>query len=339
VPQNLIIREVMPARPKSIKGDAPPVLTTLSLESPFSCPGIQEDNPRDFLAALGFLRLLECTFPEHTISLSWSPDGIPAFTSTTPLPGTFLESAVSYLKNLNIQKPHPFVHHQVIKVALDDYRKAVARSLEFYSESKLPAALYAAYASQIHDQKEGDASPTSFSFSNGQGGKELLRDISELLNREWNAAQLQADLAGDLGARKEAKSFRWHPLENRAAAYRAADPGTKIKGDVISDHPSLNVLAFFGLSFYPVVDRVAREFTCGFSRRKNNSSPADYFTWPIWETPLSASALSSLLLHPALHSETLAPFTSKSLGCLRVWCSRRFSADKSLYFSPATQVC
>lgn len=329
----------MPAKRKTTSAaEAPPVSSAMSLESPFICSGIREDNPRDFLAALGFLRLLEEFFSNHAVSMAWRADGHPSYTAAEALPENFLEIIASRLKELNVRQPHPFVHHKVIKVPLSDYRNAVQGSLAHYKQTKIPAALYAAFGSQTHDAVKGEVSPTSFSFSNGQGGKELLRDISDLLGKELSASQLHSDLFGYPTAKKDAKSFRWHPVEYRAAAYRAADPGGNIKGDVIPDHPTLNILAFFGLGFYPVVDRAAREFTCGFSRRRNDRGLADYFTWPVWETPVDADTLSSLILHPALHSETLDPFILKSLGCRRAWCSRRFSADKSLYFSPAILV-
>jgi hypothetical protein len=328
----------MPAKRKiTTTTEAPPVLSLLSQESPFICTGIQEDNPRDFLAALGFLRLLAGFYPESEVAMAWLSDGHPSFSATEALPDDFLERLISGLKDLNARQPHPFVHNKVIKVALPVYWGAVRRSLECDRHAGIPPALFAAYGSQIHDAEKGEVSPSYFSFSNGQGGKELLRDISELIEWELSAPQLLADLKGEATATKDAKSFRWSPVEYRSAAYRAADPGSNVKGDVVLDHPSLNMLAFFGLTFYPVVDRAAREFTCGFSRRKRDRGQADYFTWPVWDTPLSVDTLSSLLLHPALHSEACDPFFLRSLGCQRVLSSQRFRDDKgNLYFFPSS---
>ena len=329
----------MPAKRKiTTPIKAPPVLSLLSKENPFICMGIKEENPRDFLASLGFLRLLDEFYPDNKVAMAWSSDGHPRFSAAEALPDDFLEQVVSGLKELNARQPHPFVHNKVIKVPLPVYRNAVLRSLECDRHSGISTALFAAYGSQIHDPEKGEVSPSYFSFSNGQGGKELLRDISELIESEFGGQQLFADLKGEATATKDAKSFRWSPVEYRSAAYRAADPGSSVKGDVVLDHPSLNILAFFGLTFYPVVDRSVREFTCGFARRKGGRGIADYFTWPVWDVPLSVDTLSSWLLHPALHSEACDPFILRSIGCQRVWMARRFSADKSLYFSPATPV-
>lgn len=329
----------MPAKRKiTTSNEAPAVLALLSQGSPFICTGIKEDNPRDFLAALGFLRLLEEFYPDNKVAMGWIADGHPSFTAIEALPGDFLERLVAGLKELNTRQPHPFVHNKVIKVPLPVYRSAVRGSLECDTHAGISPALFAAYGSQIHDAEKGEVSPSYFSFSNGQGGKELLRDVSELIESELSAPQLLADLKGEASATKDAKSFRWSPVEFRSAAYRAADPGSNVKGDVVLDHPSLNTLAFFGLTFYPVVDRAARAYTSGFARRKSGAGTVDHYSWPVWDAPLSVDSLSSLLLHPALHSETCDPFVLKSIGCQKVWRSRRFSADKSIYFSHATTV-
>lgn len=327
----------MPAKRKQpATEESPPVTISLTPDQPFACPGIRDDNPRDFLAALGLLRLLHTSYPAHGVSLSWHSDGHPIYTATTTLPESALEELVADLQRLNAETPHPFVHHKVIKVPLAGFRKAIERSTSHFHP--LPELIYAAYGSQVHDSEKNETTPTAFSFSNGQGGKELLRDISELIQNEFTATQLLTDLSGKSSARKDAKSFRWHPAEYRAAAYRAADPGGNVKGDVFPDHPSLNILAFFGLTFFPVVDRTRHPSTAGFSRQKHGRTSSEFFTWPIWSPPLDLDTLSCLLLHPALHAAVIEPAILRSLGCTGAWSARRFSADKSLYFSPAAQI-
>jgi hypothetical protein len=320
----------------------PPITVSIRRELPFECLGIREDNPRDFLAALGLFRLLDIRFPGHGVTLVWSNTGHPVYQVCRDLPASCFEDLAALLKGLNTEKPHPFVHFKVIKVSLPAFRAAAKQSLERWSRlavgDTLPAALYAAYGSQVHDAEKNEASPTSFSFSNGQGGKELLRDISELIEHDLSGSQLVRDLSGDPSSRKDTKSFRWHPAEYRAAAYRAPDPGGNVKGDVLPDRPSSNILAFFGLTFYPVVDRVARESTSGFSRRPAANGSSEFFTWPIWDLPLDADTISSMLHHPGLHMEASDARTMREIGCVRAWSSRRFSADKSLYFSAAGQI-
>ncbi len=319
-----------------------PVRASISNDKPFVCSGIREDNPRDFLAALGLLRLLHESHPRNRVTLAWDDTGSPAIRADNSLPDDCFETLTKQLKEINERASHPFVHHKVIKVSLDSYRSATRESLDLrtheFALAHLPAALYAAYASQVHDAETATANPSQFSFSNGQAGKELLRDIRELIQKEFSAPLLLANLKGQPDSLRDAKSFRWHPAEYRAAAYRAPDPGSNVKGDVILDYPCLNSLAFFGLTFYPVVDQLRRDFTTGFTRQATRVGSADQFTWPIWKASLDADELPSLLHHPTIHESPARVHSLQAMGCIRLWASRRFSADKSLYFAPATQL-
>ena len=328
----------MPAKRKTIP-DQPVQEQLPAPATPFECCGLREDNPRDFLAALGLLRLLDMAFTPQEVALSWSSSGHPVYHSSSPLPSAWPAALCEELKRLNSESPQPFVHHKVIKVSQADFRiavqRAVARAERPGPFSDLPSMLYAAYASQIHDLEEGKTSTSAFSFSNGQGGKELLRDISEMIARELSPDGLIRDLMGDPSARRDAKSFRWHPAEFRSAAYRAADPGAGVKGDSMLDYPSANILAFFGLPFYPVVDRIYTWETCGISERSIGGIREESFSWPVWETTLRPDTLTSLLHLPQLHASNEQCVDIRHSGCSRAWRSRRFSSDKSLYFSPA----
>lgn len=312
----------------------PPQTIALGPDNPLVLTALREDNPRDFLAALGLLRLLDLLYPSCQLSLSWSKEGSPTIRTATSLPNSWSNSLISHLKEINKKTPHPFVHYKVIKVSLDQYRIATLRSLEFLGKnekfSSLPALLYSSYGSQMHDHTTNEVSPTAFSFSNGQGGKELLRDISEMIEIEFTDVHLHAFLTNDQQKRRDAKSFRWHPAEFRAAAYRASDPGASVKGDVLLDFPVANIFAFFGLTFFPVIDSLKNHKTTGISKTS--------FTWPIWETWLGGDAIASLLHTIELHVAQPSPAYLQGIGCKSAWRSRRFSSDKSLYFSPAEKI-
>ena len=314
----------------------------LTPEEPLVLAGLMEDNPRDFLAALGLLRITSELWTDAGISLAWNNDGHPVMHVRLNLPDDWVALLCASVQALNRIEPHPFVHHKVIKVPQAAMRNHMTRSLEFVKSAgplhHIPVALYSGFASQIHTDKDGMTNVTAYSFSNGQGGKELLRDVKELINSQMAPASLCGDLLGLPECRRDAKSFRWHPAEFRAAAYRPHDPGAGIKGDVLLDFASANVLAFFGLTFYPVVDRASREETLGLSSERLNRERSDYFTWPIWGQPIGIDAIASLLHHPAVHSAEKNPKVLACLGVKRLRRSRRFSSDKSLYFAPSFSV-
>jgi len=298
--------------------------TTQPNQLPLS--GLKEDNPRDFLAALGLFRLIDLLWPELDARLFWDQDkGSPCMETTDVLPKDWGCSILSELKDLSEPADSPLFHGTVIKTEIENYREAVFNARKFaesdHALSRLPQLLYASYASQLADENDGKTEPTAFSFANGQGGKNLLRDVRELI-QAVQPEDFQASVQG-VGQAASAKSMRWSPREFRPAAYRPHDPGTKLKGDDTLDFPSFNLLAFFGLSFFPSVPTSRGSRTLGFEGKYR----PEYFRWPIWTTPLGTDSLQTLVCLPLT-------YLKNEVGVVRVWQSRRFSADKSLYFAP-----
>jgi hypothetical protein len=289
-------------------------------------PGLREDNPRDFLAALGLFRLVDLLWPEMNVQLFWDQDkGSPCMQTTYAVTEDWACSILTELKNLSDPADSPLFHGAVIKTETENYREAVIKAQKFaesgHALARLPQLLYATYASQLADENDGRTEPTAFSFANGQGGKNLLRDIRELI-QAVQPEDFQASLQGN-GQAVSAKSMRWSPREFRPAAYRPHDPGTKLKGDDTLDFPSFNLLAFFGLTFFPSVPTSRGSRTLGF---EGDYRP-EYFRWPVWKIPLGADLLQTLVCLPLTYLKS-------EVGVVRIWQSRRFSADKSLYFAP-----
>jgi len=290
-------------------------------------PGLREDVARDFLAALGLLRLLDVKWPEFAVKLAWNCEqGHPVISANESLPDGWCEQIVADVKALEEHEDSPLFHAEIIKSEGRVFRGAIRRSLRFSESqhclSRLPEVMFAAYGGQVPDPKTGMIDPTLLSFANGQSGKFLLRDVRELI-REWMPCEALAALQG-IAKPRAAKSFRWMPQEFRPAALRAHDPGSKVKGDESLDVPSLNVFAFFGISCVPTVSARNGVEVAAFSR----DSAGWCFRWPIWDQPLSVSEVIALLCLPKDH---LLPLS----GITRVWKSRRLVAEKSVYFSPA----
>lgn len=292
-------------------------------------PALREDNPRDFLAALGLLRLVSFQWPDRQVYLSWPEDITgPALHISPALPETWSAELAASLKKITPAPPGPLMHGEIVKTTADSFRAAARTASSFPENSEHPLALlapllYAAYSSQNTHPEDG-LHISALSFGNGQSGKKLLLDVAQLV------AALDPDSISSalLGTAKpvSAKSLRWNPNEFRAAAYRPHDPGKGIKGDDNPDFPAMNVLAFFGLTFFPCIPRISSGSTAGILRRPDGV----FFEWPIWKTPLSTDAVASLLTFPA--------DVARPPGITRRWSSRRFSSDKSLYFAPATLI-
>jgi len=106
------------------------IATTRSFELPL--PGLREDNPRDFLAALGLLRLVDKLWPECCTRLRWCPDTItPELRGDKPLPDNWAATLVAALLDL-VQLPgKPMAHGEIIKTSYESFRAATQRAVEF----------------------------------------------------------------------------------------------------------------------------------------------------------------------------------------------------------------
>jgi hypothetical protein len=289
-------------------------------------PGLRVDNPRDFLAALGLLRLVDLMWPSRQSRLAWvGAEHVPVICGNESLPDCWPSELVNTLKEITQAPVNPLVHGEIIKAEYQVFRDAVKRAVAFSTSghrlAKLPLILYSSYSSQI-ESDGGVIEPSGFSFGNGQSGKKLLLDVGQLIDG-MTPSELIETLLGKASP-LAAKSLRWNPAEFRPAAYRNHDPGSKQKGDETKDHPALNVLAFFGLTFYPTVPTASGGRSAGLLRQNRE----DWFLWPIWNDELSADEIASLVC-----SEPEKWVSSR--GIAAIWKSKRFSSDKSLYFAPA----
>jgi hypothetical protein len=291
------------------------------------CPALYANNPRDFLAALGLLRLLDELFSDHNVHLAWE-GAHPVLSCVEALPVDWSSFLTEALKSLSEEKGSPMTHGKYIKTTASDFRSNITKATDFekgeHPFARLPTLLYSCYASQLPpDEKSGDIQPTAFSFSNGQGGKLLFVDIKSLISA-LEPNEIKESLLAER-APISAKSFRWNPVEYRPAAYRGPDPGGNVKGDDTLDHPAFNVLAFFGLTFFPTPPRSDRDTTAGFHYLNRQSA----FVWPTWRTGFNCCETQSFILQPPSSLQGHPDFTN-------LWQSNRFEANKNLYFAPAT---
>ena len=124
-------------------------------------PGLREDNPRDFLAALGLLRLVDLMWPSCQANLAWlGREHMATLHCYEMLPEDWPEELLNALKEL-IQVPgSPLMHGEIIKSEYKVFRDAVERAIAFALTEQplagLPLILYSCYSSQI--ESEGGSS-------------------------------------------------------------------------------------------------------------------------------------------------------------------------------------
>lgn len=294
--------------------------TSHRYELPLS--GLREDNPRDFLAALGLLRLLAIQWPTLRPELSWSSlKGCPHITMAAPIPENWGQLLWNLLLEWRTSECNPFGHEKVESVGPDAFRLILQKES---GRSSFHARFYPALAAQIPHEKSGRRSEFIIESAN----RSVLKGIDDLLGNKRNTMDIAADFSGSGSLREVTNTSRWHPAEYQSAAYAAADP----KENKHCDRLALNIFALLGLTFYPAVDTANGRKTPGIRRVGKITE----FSWPIWSSPLEENELSSLLHHPALHEEGTVPSSLRALGVHQVWRSRKFCPDgKNDYFSTA----
>lgn len=357
----------------------PPQEIPLGPDHPLVLTALREDNPRDFLAALGLLRLLAVIDPQQGPRLSWS-SGNPVFSWNDACHEwhasrlrdlirelvtfcTFDEAIATLVRKLISDeycapafrpvRDNTLVSNLVfwpvasaqkyengMNILQTVFRNAVGSlirddaSKESSKVAELQLRMLSALASQVHENSDKKrnvqkCNMSMFSFANKQGQKYLLYGVQKAA-LELTETDVSEFLAGRC-LPVVCDTFRWSPDEYRPSAYAGSN------SDFL-DVALVNILAFFGLSFYPVVERMWSEETLGMSSHRTNGRTTDHFSWPLWTTPAPVDVVFSMLHHPTVHGERVDFQQLAAQGVTAVWRSMRFSADKSLYFSPAARV-
>jgi hypothetical protein len=299
----------------------PPQEIPLGPDHPLVLTALREDNPRDFLAALGLLRLVDLLWPQHQPALFWNTGGNPVLHVTSQLPQIWATDTWQYLVSLAQSPVSPFRHGKIEMLECAELRKILGSQEEMTS---LQARFYPSLSAQINYEKGGRRSHLIIESAN----RSVLNGARDLLWDDTYRPDLGADLIGKSTLAEVSNTPRWHPGEAQSAAYCAADP----KDSKLMDRRSLNVLALLGLTFYPVVDRARQRETLGTRKRTGEDR---CFSWPIHATLLGCDALSSLLHDSNLHSTQPDATSLRSIGVTTAWRSRRFTLNQNDYFSPA----
>lgn len=254
--------------------------------------GLCGTNPRDFLAALGLLRVVSLAQPE--VRLGFSDDG--AFTPN--LCNVDLPKSVSIVmsdlaaqseaaawrleyekqekakaKMVRDLKPPP----DVFKTFL---RSAISAWMNGHSEG---AAYAAAFATDVAVDGKGNTKPTAFHMTAGQ--QEFIKSVEEIRD-SVDAAWLEAALL-EPDSERSGSNLRWDPGAERMYALMAKDPTT----DGTTVCAPLEWLAFRALPLFPTTPHGTRIETTSVYR----SADVMQFSWPLWSVSASVSTVRSLL--------------------------------------------
>lgn len=155
------------------------------------------------------------------------------------------------------------------------------------------ADLLASFGTEISDKQNERIQSTAFCFITGSGHQWFL-DTARQLMAEATVSKLREALFLPWAYTDEKLTMRWDPLDDRRYALMDRNPtATDNKSTTVW---MANLLGYFALIHFPCAAVARGAATACWSTDKE--SPA--FRWPLWQHPLRAESIRSLLTHRAL---------------------------------------
>lgn len=268
--------------------------------SEIAMTGLNEKHfPLSALASFGLLAICDRIVSLRGSKLSWKES--PLWTPVLHVPGELsadglIQALLDYFRTTQREKAREFhVASDLGKISRESYEKFVRESIE--AEDWRATSFAAAYGSDILVKDTGELRPTLFHMTSGkQQWLEQVRELAETLSSSANkAADLLKEALFGPWAYKKGHSLGWDPAMERLYAYQAVAP-TSVEP---MREPAAVFLAVEALIFFPSVCAKRRLLTAGFFReRTNRGEVEDVFYFPVWDCPVGAKSLRSLLSIP-----------------------------------------
>lgn len=260
---------------------------------PLNLDGLDGTNPMGFLAGLGVLTVLDHL--DCPARLWWSDSVVPraridGIGSVDAIVDEVVRDKDKFADGPLLDYPpgNPagdvkFARPQDVRGFLDHCR-----------QSEPSASLSAALVCEDVVDNQKKARPTDLHFTSGP---QQFLDIARELQRHVTAHHVRNALEGAWEyevcqyrsgkQRKHLKSFKWDSTDDRDYARSATKPSDDDKPSV----PGADWLSFRALALFPVLPGKDRVLTPGGGDRWNDR----WFTWPLWQVPLSTPAARSLI--------------------------------------------
>lgn len=294
--------------------------------------GLDGTNPLGFLAVLGVLRVL--TNGQHRVRLGWKrmngtwrPELIGSPVSLVQL-GNLIHDTI---RNLNTSV---WLIHKKLPFDAAVFRKHAREAVLVGSHScREVADDLASFGADCFADKDGAFESTSLCMvrsgdSTGQGllayGKRIIETTTtEQLQRALTTVWLNED---------DQCALRWDPAEDRPYAVQWRNPS---KVGALSEKGA-NCLALFGMACLPAIPVQTGVETTGFGLKLPKQTS---LTWPIWDQPISLSALASLLTLSQLQRTQPDPRELRQMGIVSVYrCNRIMTSTYYANFTPSRKV-
>lgn len=297
--------------------------------------GLDGANPLAFLAALGALRGLSIVWPESRVQLSWEPRDTwrPRLhvDCEAPNPEDVLTGLGSFA---DLRPGHEALHiGNNLTLPPDRFRHAAsgaAGASSVFPAGRAASDFIAGFGCEAITDRNGVVQDTALRTLRGAGHQHFLktmRDLAESASTDsFERCLFHPWTRGD-----PRLSLRWDPEDDRRYALRWRDPSKDAGGT----EWGANRLAFEAIPLFPVAPRGRTLATTGFQGTRASDT---FFTWPMWDVPVSLDSIRSILSLDELQRGTPDRCRLLPMGIPEVFRSQRMNAGRYRNFSPARAV-
>jgi hypothetical protein len=299
--------------------------------------GLDGSNPLAFLAAIGTLRTTVKAFPEQQVRLSWS-----VITGWRPIlhlgvdfdEDTFVDALQNCLSGTD-ERPEFRQLGDDLHVAPDAFREfaeSAARAASPVDHSTADfAAAFGCDMTVVDSAGKTTIQDTALRTMAGAGHQHFLGFMRNII-RATTADHVRKALFGQWRYDDPVQNLtlRWDPIDDVRYALRWRDPSGDPLRRVSGSMLGANRLAIEGLPLITTVPDSTRLRTTGFRGRKSSDT---FWTWPLWEAPLSLDVVRSILALDGLQSDVPDRSLLREYGIGEVFRAQRLTIGKVRNFT------
>lgn len=298
--------------------------------SPLVLSGIDGGNPLGFLAALG-TAILASKFCQDTRFYWCFEDSAwrPALEGCGTEKARFIERLLDTMKAACMT---PFEIDNKLPFSVELFEKNLREAQRTTRpKNRRVADFLAAFGSEVNSEKGVFQDSRFRMVRSGDSAGQGLPAYARSIRATTDNSALERALFMLWDYQDNGFSLRWDPIEDRRYALRWRDPSKSKLKDGPGTMMGANSLAIEALQWYPTMFEGNQLVTTGFHRNLDREM---WFTWPIWEHPISLDTVRSLLALPDLHVSQPSRSELARRGIVEIYRSQRIQQNK--YYSNFT---
>lgn len=295
------------------------------MNEPLVLKGLDGANPLGFLAALG--SLLTARAFCASVCMSWRT----AQGGWRPALWYCGHDEKQFIKELDQALRKASMAPFELDKRLPFHQKAFISALRETQQNAAPgnrrtADILTAFGSEVFEEKGMFKDTALRMVRSGDAAGQGLPAYAIAIRRNVIREELHRALFEAWDYRDDDFSFRWDPMEDQRYALRWYDPSpSSNKKYGPQTVRGANALAIEALALIPTFPEGNAVATTAFSRI---GGKRDFFTWPIWDRPLSADTVRSVLSMRLLQQETPPRALLTARGIVEVYRCERIAPNQ-----------